>query len=158
MERRVIRLIKIVHRHNGGIRMGIFDSEIGQKVYDRLNHEIIIWLTTVDSHNTPQPRPVWFHWDGQTVLIFSQKEAAKLRHLARNPRVSLNFNTDGDGDNVSVIVAEAKITTERPAAERLEAYLKKYKEGIERLGMTLESMEKEFSVAILVTPLAVRGF
>ena len=138
--------------------MGIFDSEIGQKVQDRLNHEIVIWLTTVDVHNAPQPRPVWFHWDGQTLLIFSQVEAAKLRHIARNPNVSLNFNTDADGENVSVITGEARIAAERPADGRVEAYLKKYEEGIKRMSMTPEIMEKEFSIAIFVTPQTVRGF
>ncbi|MBI2997646.1 MAG: pyridoxamine 5'-phosphate oxidase family protein [Deltaproteobacteria bacterium] len=50
-----------------------FSTRFGWHVNRRLRQEKIIWLTTVDSNNTPQPRPVWFHWDGQTVLIFSEK-------------------------------------------------------------------------------------
>jgi PPOX class probable F420-dependent enzyme len=54
-------------------------SRFGRHVNRRLRQEKIIWLTTVDSHDTPQPRPVWFHWDDKTILIFSEKSKAKLR-------------------------------------------------------------------------------
>jgi PPOX class probable F420-dependent enzyme len=77
-----------------------FDTRFGRHVNRRLRQEQIIWLTTVASQNTPQARPVWFHWDRQTVLIFSEKGKAKLRHIDRNPRVALNFNTDEEGGDV----------------------------------------------------------
>ena len=81
-----------------------FHTQFGRHVNRRLREEKIIWLTTVDSENTPQPRPVWFQWDRETVLIFSQQNKAKLRHISHNPRVSLNFNTDGDGGDVAVLI------------------------------------------------------
>ena len=40
-------------------------TEFGQRVARRLAEERIIWLTTVDQHDVPQPRPVWFWWDGE---------------------------------------------------------------------------------------------
>ena len=49
-----------------------FTSPIGQRIQLRLEEEETIWLTTVDASHTPQPRPVWFHWDGETAMIFSQ--------------------------------------------------------------------------------------
>ena len=42
-------------------------TEYGQRVARRLHQERIIWLTTIDSQNRPQPRPVWFLWDGEYV-------------------------------------------------------------------------------------------
>ncbi len=137
--------------------MADFTSPVGRKVKSRLRQESIIWLTTVDSHNAPQPRPVWFHWDGETVLIFSQPAAAKLRHIARNPRVALNFNTDADGGEVGVLIGEARIMQELPP-NRLKAYLHKYKEGIESLEMTPATFQADYSVAIMVTPQDVRGY
>jgi len=138
--------------------MANFDSSIGRKVKRRLRQEQIIWLTTVDSHSTPQPRPVWFHWDGQTVLIFSQPTAAKVRHIAHNPRVALNFNTDADGGDVGVLIGDALISREPPPPNRVKSYARKYKEGIKSLGMTPATLHAEYSVAILVTPQAVRGY
>lgn len=135
-----------------------FNSPIGRKVKRRLRQEQTIWLTTVDSHNTPQPRPVWFHWDGETVLIFSQTNAAKLRHIAHNPRVALNFNTDREGGNVGVLIGDARTLQEPPPPNRVKAYLRKYKEGIKGIGMTAASLQIAYPVAVLVTPQAVRGF
>jgi PPOX class probable F420-dependent enzyme len=137
--------------------MDDFNSALGRKVKRRLRQEQIIWLTTVDSHNTPQPRPVWFHWDGQTVLIFSQTTAAKVRHITHNPRVALNFNTDANGGEVGVLIGDALISQEPLPPNRVKAYLRKYKEGIKSLGMTPASLQAAFQVAILVTPQAVRG-
>ena len=54
-----------------------FTSSVGRRIKRRLREEQIIWLTTVDGHLAPQPRPVWFHWDGETLLIFSQPHTAK---------------------------------------------------------------------------------
>ena len=135
-----------------------FNSTLGQVIERRLRQEQVIWLTTVDAHLTPQPRPVWFHWDGETVLILSQADAAKVRHVSRNPRVALNFNTDAGGGQVGVLIGEARRVAEPLDPQRLEAYTKKYAQGIRDLGMTSESMLAEYRVVLLVTPLEMRGF
>jgi PPOX class probable F420-dependent enzyme len=134
-----------------------FNSRFGRHVNRRLRQESIVWLTTVDAQNTPQPRPVWFHWDGQTVLIFSEQGKAKLRHIARNPRVSLNFNTDKDGGDVAVLIGEARVLDEPPPQARVESYLKKYTKGIKSLDMTVDEFRAAYSVPILVTPQSMRG-
>jgi PPOX class probable F420-dependent enzyme len=135
-----------------------FSSPLAKKIANRLQEDSIIWLTTVDAQSTPQPRPVWFHWDGETILIFSQKQAAKVRHIGRNHHVALNFNTDPDGDNVCVIIGDAYILQEPLPAERLQDYMNKYGERIRGMGMTSETMQTEYPIMILVTPKALRGF
>ncbi len=134
-----------------------FTSGFGRRLNRRLQREKIIWLTTVDAGQTPQPRPVWFHWDGQTVLIFSERNKAKLRHIPRNPRVALSFNTDDDGDNVGVLIGRAAILPEPPAATRIQAYLRKYRQEIKDLDMTVPQFTASFVVPIMVTPDAMRG-
>jgi PPOX class probable F420-dependent enzyme len=133
-------------------------TPVGQKIEQRLEKEHVIWLTTVDAHNAPQPRPVWFQWDGQTVLIFSQSRGAKVRHIIRNPRVALNFNTDEWGGEVGVLTGEARILETPLSEERMQTYLQKYEQDIKGLGMTIEQMQSDYPAYILVTPLAVRGF
>ena len=135
-----------------------FSTRFGRHVNRRLRQGKIIWLTTVDSHNTPQPRPVWFHWDGETILIFSERQKAKLRHIAGNPRVALNFNTDEDGSDVVVLTGDARALDEPPDPTRVENYLKKYRTGIKDLGLTLKEFTDTYAVPILVTPQAMRGF
>ena len=130
----------------------------GRHANRRLRQEKIIWLTTVVSNNTPQPRPVWFHWDCQTVLIFNEKNKAKLRHIARNPRVALNFNTDEEGGDVAVLLGDAVVLDKPPAPTRVKACLRKYNAGIKSLGMTVAQFTEAYTIPIVVTPQAMRGF
>ena len=134
-----------------------FNSPIARKIKRRLREEQIIWLTTVDSHNTPQPRPVWFHWDGDDILIFSQARAAKVRHIIRNPKVALNFNTDSSGEEVGVMIGEARIQPEALPANRMRNYMRKYRQGLQDIGSTVAEMQAEYPVIILVTLLSLRG-
>jgi PPOX class probable F420-dependent enzyme len=134
-----------------------FDTDFGQKVLQRLQDEEIIWLTTVDSHNRPQPRPVWFHWDGETLLIFSKSQAAKVRHILRSPIVALHFNTDEYGGDVAVLHGEANISAP-PTEERYQAYELKYRILIHDLGGIFKQLLLDYPVVILVRPTSMRGF
>jgi PPOX class probable F420-dependent enzyme len=132
-------------------------TNFGRHVDYRLHAEQIIWLTTVDSNLTPQPRPVWFLWDGETFLIFSKPNTAKLQHIARNPHVSLNLNGDSVGGDIAVITGEAHIADDVPPANEIPVYVTKYRSGFLRIGRTAEDFAKTYSVAIRVTPLKLRG-
>lgn len=135
-----------------------FSTPFGKKLEQRLRDEQVLWLSTVDAQLTPQPRPIWFHWDGETVLIFSQPHAAKVRHIAANPHVALSFNTDADGENVGVLIGKATMIREPVPPERIALYLEKYAEGIVAIKMTPTTLQAEYSLAILVTPLKARGW
>ena len=131
----------------------------GRAVERHLKEEYVIWLTTVDSHLTPQPRPVWFLWENNSILIFSKPEAYKVRHIQKHPRVALHFNTDEYGDqHVIVLTGEAVIDTNSPPAAQVPAYLDKYGAGIADLKMTPESFSAEYSSPIRITPSELRGW
>ena len=66
-----------------------FSTDLGKRIGKQLESEHTIWLTTVGSDNTPQPRPVWFVWDGETLLVYSEPNTHKLRHIERSPRVAV---------------------------------------------------------------------
>ncbi len=135
-----------------------FTTPLGKRIKRQLKQEQVIWLTTIDSHNTPQPRPVWFHWDGETVLVFSQPHAAKVKHVKRNARVSLNFNSDPLADQVSVLIGEAKIAADPIDPKRVQAYLRKYRSGIKNLNSTAKKFLAEYNIPIVITAEAMRGF
>jgi PPOX class probable F420-dependent enzyme len=121
--------------------------------------EYIVWLTTVNSDLTPQPRPVWFIWDNDSFLIFSQPKAHKIRHIKQNASVSVHFNTDETGDtDVVVYIGKAVIDSGIPPAHKVPAYFRKYRKGIKELGMTPEKFSSEYSIAIRVTPTSLRGW
>ena len=113
-------------------------SEFGQRVARRLRDETVGWLTTVGPDGTPQPSPIWFLWDGETVLMYSRPDTPKLRNIERNPRVALNLDGDGRGGDIVILTGEARIDREAPAATDYPEYLEKYRQGFARNGMTPE--------------------
>lgn len=135
-----------------------FTTEFGQRVAQQLKAEQIIWLTTIGPENSPQPRPVWFLWDGTSVLIYSQANAHKLGHMTQNSKVSLNFNTDVNGEEVSVLLGEAQLDPNTPPANANAAYVEKYEKGIASLEMTPQGFAEEYPIALKVTPTRLRGF
>lgn len=137
-----------------------FNSKFGRTIKKHLKNQYFVWLTTVDAKGTPQPRPVWFIWEEDSFLIFSQPNAYKVKHLKNNPKVSLNFNTtDKDGEkDVIIFIGEAMFDKKVQAANKVKAYMKKYKTGIMGLNATPEEFSKEYSTAIRIKPAEVRGW
>jgi PPOX class probable F420-dependent enzyme len=134
-------------------------SNFGGAVQQHLKDQYVIWLTTVDAKLTPQPRPVWFIWQDDSFLIFSQAKAHKVAHIRKNPKVALHFNTDETGDkHVIVFTGEAAIDTDCPPAHEIPAYFEKYKDDIAGLDMTPEGFSREYSAAIRIRPAEVRGW
>jgi PPOX class probable F420-dependent enzyme len=134
-------------------------STFGQAVKEHLKNQYVIWLTTVDSNLTPQPRPVWFIWEHDSFLIFSQAKAYKVAHIKKNPKVALHFNTDETGDkHVIVFTGAAFIDANCPPAYQVDAYFEKYKQGISDLDMTPEGFSNEYAVALRIQPTEMRGW
>lgn len=135
------------------------NSKFGRAVKRHLRNEYVVWLTTVDSNFMPQPRPVWFIWEQDSFLIFSQAKAHKVAHIKTNPKVALHFNTDETGDrHVIVFTGEASVDADCPPAHQVPAYFEKYKNGIAGLDMIPEGFSSEYSVAIRIHPAEVRGW
>ena len=132
-------------------------TEFGSRVHDRLNYERIAWLTTVDANGRPQPVPIWFFWDGDTVLIYSQPDQFKVRNIARSPLVSLHFDSNARGGDVVVFAATAEIDESMPKAIDHQAFLEKYHTGLLSIGMTNEAFSETYNVPIVLTLDKVRG-
>ena len=134
-----------------------FNDELGQRALHRLQTEQVIWLTTISASGAPQPRPVWFVWDGAAFTIYSQPTAKKVLHIAHNPQVALHFNTDVEGEDVQVILGQARLDPNAPPSKSNLAYSGKYHAGILALGLDEDQYSAMFSAAIRVTPTRLRG-
>ena len=132
-------------------------TEFGARAERRLQEERLIWLTTVRADGTPQPSVVWFLWDDDMVLIYSQPNTPKLRHIAANPRVSLSLDGNGRGGDIVILTGTARVDDSAPSSASLPAYQAKYATGIRQLGMTAESFAQAYSVPIRFTPEKLRG-
>jgi PPOX class probable F420-dependent enzyme len=135
-----------------------WNEKFARKVSRRLAKEKVGWFVTVGADQSPQPRPVWFLWDGSTILIFSQPGARKISHIAGRPNVAFHLNTDEDGSHVVVILGKAAVDAACPPVDRVPAYVKKYRKGIRGLEMTPADFAREYSVAIRIAPMSLRGW
>ena len=132
----------------------MFDTttEVGKRAEARLKEEEISWITTVRSDGQPQTVPVWFLWDDNGVLIYSQPNRQKLRNITRNPRVGLNLNSNEQGNDVVRLEGSASIDEDAPLSSEVAPYVEKYRESIARIGYDVEGFARAYSVAVRVTP------
>lgn len=132
-------------------------TPFGARVAERLNADRLAWLTTVGTDGTPHPKPVWFLWDGETILIYSRPHTAKIAHIAANPRVSLNLDGDGKGGNIIVLTGHAAVDANALPANQNPIYLEKYTDGLKRIGMTPDGFTAAYSVPVRFTPEKLSG-
>ena len=133
-------------------------TEWGQHAEQRLRTNIIGWLTTVGSDGRPYTVPVWFLWDGNAVLIFSQPRKQKIRNLRKNARVTLALDDTKQGEDVVIVEGTAEVLDNPDISATLPAYLEKYGAMIQDMDLTPESMAADFSVGILLTPTKFRSW
>jgi PPOX class probable F420-dependent enzyme len=134
-----------------------FSTALGKQALRLLREERVLWLTTVGPDGTPQPRPVWFTWEGDSILVYSEPKARKIAHLERNPKVAVHFNTDREGSEVTVLTGTARIDRGAPRADQHREYLDKYRQGITDLDMTPEGFADDYSVPIRISLTRLRG-
>jgi len=132
-------------------------SAFEQRAERRLREELIVWLVTVNPKGTPQPSPVWFLWEGASILLYSRPGKPKLRNIERNPRVALHLDSDGTGGDIVVMTGAARVSDDPPASE-IPAYIEKYRGRIERNGWTPQSFAADYSIPVRVEVERLRGF
>ena len=132
----------------------MFDTttDAGKRAKSRLKEEEIAWMTTVRSDGQPQTVPVWFMWDDEGFLIYSQPNRQKLRNISRNPRVGINLNSNVQGNDVVRLEGTASIDEDAPPSSEIPSYVEKYSGGIARIGFDVEGFARSYSVAVRVTP------
>ena len=133
-------------------------TEFGARVARHLREETVVWLTTVTPSGAPLPRPVGFLWDGgKNVSVYSQR-SARIRNIARNPKVTLNFAATRTAPTSSCCRAPPKLDESGPSAAENVAWVAKYATEWERAGMTADSFAQRFNVPVLIRIGAIHGF
>ena len=133
-------------------------TEWGQHAEQRLRTNSIGWLTTVGSDGRPYTVPVWFLWDGNTILIFSQPQKQKIRNLRKNARVTLALDNTNEGQDVVIVEGTAELLENTDISMTLPAYVEKYEAMMRDMGSTPETMAADFSVGIRITPTKIKSW
>jgi PPOX class probable F420-dependent enzyme len=132
-------------------------TPFGERVRRRLNDDVVAWLTTVGRDGTPQPNPVWFLWDGDTILVYNRPDANRLAHVRERPRVALHLDSNGGG-NVVVVTGSAELAEGEPAPHERPEYVAKYGQRMAAISGSLEAFSRAYPVALRIGQLSVRGF
>jgi PPOX class probable F420-dependent enzyme len=139
------------------MRFAVPDTEFGARVARHLTDDVVAWLTLVDASGTPQPAPIWFLWDGSSILLYSQGGAKRLAHLRANPRVAMHFDGNGTGGDIVVLTGEAEIAPDEPPVPQNPEYLAKYGDRITAGWQTAENFASTYSVPLRIRPDRLRG-
>lgn len=122
-------------------------------VIERLDSDVIMWLSSVRPDGRAHLVPVWFLWEDGTILIFSQPNNQKIRNIAKNPGVMLSLETIDQGDDVVLIEGRAELLEgEGAPTATMPAYARKYEPLFRRMKWSAEEMATTFTQAIRVTP------
>ncbi len=133
-----------------------FTTDFGKRLRQHLEQDELIWFTSVSPKGMPFPNPVWFYWDGEVILVYSQPKSFRVRNIRQNPQVALHFDgADTLGNEVIVIQGQAAL---KPGNQTIPAgYWAKYEKFLPDISLTVESMIADYSVEIRVTPTRARG-
>ena len=134
-------------------------TKTGARAAERLERDLILWLTTVTPEGQPQASPVWFLWLDGEILVYSRADTPRLANLRGNPQVAVSFDGDGDGGRVVIMEGEARIARERAAlADVPAAYIEKHAEKLAAYGWTMASMLVDYPAEIRIRPTRVRAW
>jgi len=66
-------------------------------------------LAYVGTDGAPRVVPIWFHWNGDEIVMGSPPKAPKLKALARNPKVALTIDDNTFPHKVLLIRGSARM-------------------------------------------------
>jgi PPOX class probable F420-dependent enzyme len=126
----------------------------------RLRQETAAYFTTVRPDGRPHTVPVWFAWDGASILIFSKPDDIKVRNLQQNPAVTLALDNFGARSQPLVVEGTAALVEEAAIAALLPAYTAKYTALAAalaaQLGLPPEALARIYTQPIRITPTRIR--
>jgi len=117
-----------------------------------LEFEPVVWLSTVRPDGSPHLVPIWFSWDGKSLLIASKPHARKIANIRTNPKVMLALGEPEEDFDVGLLEGTAEIL-EAPAAEVLPVgHVRKYRDEMEAIGLTVEDYLATYSLVVRIRP------
>jgi PPOX class probable F420-dependent enzyme len=132
--------------------MDAVDAAPATRIARLLDVEPVIWLSTVRPDGTPHLVPIWFSWDGQSILIASKPHARKVANLRANPRVMLALGEPDDDFDVGLLEGIAEVLDAPAAAVLPITHLRKYRDEMAAIGLSRDDYLATYSLVIRIRP------
>jgi PPOX class probable F420-dependent enzyme len=112
----------------------------------------VVWLSSIRPDGRPHLVPVWFVWDGGSLIVLSKPNAQKVRNVRRDPRVMVAVGAPGVDFDVELIEAEAELDP-GPANGALPGrFARKYQAQLELATTSIERFAAIYSQPIRIRP------
>jgi PPOX class probable F420-dependent enzyme len=115
-----------------------------------LECEPVVWLSTTRPDGAPHVVPLWFLWDGQSIVAFSKPDAQKVRNLRTDPRVMVAVGRADASFDVELIEAVAELV-ESPTLLP-PAFISKYNALAAKAGIGFPAFADVYTQAIVIRP------
>lgn len=118
-------------------------------------------LAYVRRDGRPNQSPIWYCYDGSTLVMSTMTGSPKHRALAHDPRVTVTVQDERPPYRAAVIEGTVTLAPIEPAADPTDGIDVRYfgrLAAAEYRKMTRESYEASGLTAIRLLPTAVRGF
>lgn len=121
-------------------------------IRDALQCQDVVWLSSTRPDGGPHVVPLWFLWDGESILVFSKPHAQKIRNLRADPRVMVAVGEPSAAFDVELIEAVAEVVP-LPTRDVLpDSFARKYGERVARGGITCDRYADVYSQPIRIRP------
>ncbi len=101
-------------------------ADIPAEFRDLLEKRGFAHLATQRGDGSAHVSPVWVDWDGTHVRFDSARGRAKVKQIARDPRVTLEISDPDDPYRYLEVRGRVVETTEQGADAHIDALAKKY--------------------------------
>ena len=115
-----------------------------------LEREPVVWLSTTRPDGGPHVVPLWFLWDGQSIVAFSKPDAQKVHNLRTNPRAMVAVGRADASFDVELIDAVADLR-DTPASLP-EGFVTKYASLAAQAGIGFSAFADVYSQEIVIRP------
>jgi PPOX class probable F420-dependent enzyme len=132
--------------------MDAVDAASSARIGRLLDDEPVVWLSTVRPDGMPHLLPIWFSWDGESVLIASKPHARKIANLRANPRVMLALGEPDDDFDVGLIEGVAEVLDAPAAAVLPWTHLRKYRDEMAAIGLSADEYLATYSLVVRIRP------
>ena len=75
--------------------MGKMRGLTAEEIKEFLDGAIVARIATIDSNGDPYITPVWQEWDGEALWVIPREKTIFVKHLKKNPRISVSCALDG---------------------------------------------------------------
>ena len=114
-------------------------------------------LATIRPDGSPHVAPVWYHYDGDKVMVVAERTTVKVRNIGNDPRVSLSIATDTEPYKYVLVTGDATIS-DAGMADLVRAMAVGYKGDVEGRQYAAKVLEDLDFCVITVTPSKISGW